>query len=280
MTEKGNDAEQGKMNAPETDVNYVAFKAPNFWAQNPKMWFTQIESRFVTANVSADNTKYHHVVGALDGDILSHVSDIIEKPPMNNKYLKLKSVLIERLSESEEKKLKKLLRDLELADKKPSYLLREMQQLAADKLSEDLLKSLWLQRLPLQVQAILTTSKDSLSNLAAMADKINEVNEYPTVSAVETTTKCNCSDKKRQDKLEEQVAALTRAVEQLTRHSRNTHRQVSNNRARSFSRSKTRDEGVEREREVCYYHDKFGQQARICKGDWCKMHSSRQQTEN
>lgn len=51
---------------------------------------------------------------------------------MSNKYLKLEQVLAEHLCESKEKKLKKLLWDLELDDKKPSYLIRKMQQLAGD----------------------------------------------------------------------------------------------------------------------------------------------------
>jgi len=51
---------------------------------------------------------------------------------VNNNYLNLKQVYDEHLCESKEKKLKKLLRDLELDDKKPSYLIREMQQLAGD----------------------------------------------------------------------------------------------------------------------------------------------------
>jgi hypothetical protein len=35
------------------------FKAPQFWIQNPKMWFIQFESRFVTANINDDEIKFH-----------------------------------------------------------------------------------------------------------------------------------------------------------------------------------------------------------------------------
>lgn len=54
-------------------------------------------------NYNDDKTKFHYVVGALDSDILTYVSDILEKPQVSNKYLNLKQVLAERLSESEEK---------------------------------------------------------------------------------------------------------------------------------------------------------------------------------
>jgi len=59
-----------------------------------------------------------------------------------------------------------------------------------EQLTEDLLKSLWLQRL--QVQTILTISTDSLSNLWNIADKIHEVIEVNSVTAVNALKQCTC----------------------------------------------------------------------------------------
>ncbi|GFY40222.1 transposon Tf2-6 polyprotein [Trichonephila inaurata madagascariensis] len=61
---------------------------------------------------------------------------------------------------------------MELGDRHPSDLLRQMKSLAGSSISDELIKSLWLQRLPQQTQAILSISKDSLNNIAEMADKI------------------------------------------------------------------------------------------------------------
>jgi hypothetical protein len=47
-----------------------------------------------------------------------------------------------------------------------------MKGLAGSSTSEEVIKSLWLQRLPQQTQAILSISKDPLNNIAKMADKI------------------------------------------------------------------------------------------------------------
>jgi len=93
-------------------------------------------------------------------------------------YEALKRRLIERFSESEELWLKKLLSDIELGDQRPSHLLSEMRELASGKVSDELLKTLWLQRLPTQVKIILAASGDSLVNLACMADKITEVTGF------------------------------------------------------------------------------------------------------
>lgn len=168
------------------------------------------------------------------------------------------------------------MRDLELGDKKPSFLLREMQQLSGNQLSEDILKNLWLQRLPSQVQAILTTSTDSLSRLATMADKINEVNETNTIATVSASSKqCNCRADESYSVLELQIASLTKAVEELSRRGRSYDRNgTSQRRARSKSR-----EDAEMKNGLCYYHAKFKDQARTCKGSWCKRHADHY-TEN
>jgi len=55
------------------------------------MWFIQLESRFVTADITDDETMFHYDVGALDGDILTNVSDIFKSPQLK----KLKSRPVE-----------------------------------------------------------------------------------------------------------------------------------------------------------------------------------------
>lgn len=59
--------------------------------------------------------------------------------------------------------------------KKPSQLLRELHELVGNAVLEDLLKTLWTQRLSLHTKAILSANDGSLSVLATMADKIQEV---------------------------------------------------------------------------------------------------------
>ncbi|GBN99473.1 hypothetical protein AVEN_76439-1 [Araneus ventricosus] len=74
-------------------------------------------------------------------EILSQVSDIITSPPNNDMYKTLKERLINIFSDSEERRLKKLLQDVELGDKRPSMLLRQMQDLAGNRVGDELLRS-------------------------------------------------------------------------------------------------------------------------------------------
>lgn len=71
--------------------------------QNSKMWLLQIESRFVMSRITDDETKFYHFIGRLDGDMLAHVPDILEKLPTNNRYKNLKKLLIEHFFKLEEK---------------------------------------------------------------------------------------------------------------------------------------------------------------------------------
>ena len=57
----------------------------------------------------------------------------------------------------------------------PSQLLSHMRSLAGEMVGEPLLKSLWLARLPNQMQSILAALSDELLQLATTADKINEM---------------------------------------------------------------------------------------------------------
>ncbi|GFQ63984.1 uncharacterized protein TNCT_681781 [Trichonephila clavata] len=93
------------------------------------------------AGITADDTKFNHVISVIDSDILNCVCDIILKPPDADKYSTLKNRLIELHSESEASKIRTLLQGLELGDQRPSQLLARMKALAGDTVGEPLLKS-------------------------------------------------------------------------------------------------------------------------------------------
>ncbi|GBM40949.1 hypothetical protein AVEN_156341-1 [Araneus ventricosus] len=130
----------------------------------------RIESQFTIAGITKDETKYHHVVAAIETDVIAQVSDIILNPPEELKYEALKERLIEQFADSETHRLKLLLQELQLGDNRPTQLLCKMRDLSS-KVPEDLLKNLWLQRLPTAVQQILAVSTGDVDALAKMADK-------------------------------------------------------------------------------------------------------------
>ncbi|XP_054267029.1 uncharacterized protein LOC128989183 [Macrosteles quadrilineatus] len=108
----------------------------------------------------------------------SEIEDLLSNPNLENPYTSLKKELIRRLSVSEHKKIKQLLVEEELGTDTPSHFLRRLKSLAGSSVQDDLLRIIWMQRLPAHIQGILQTQLGagvSTESLAVTADKIQEV---------------------------------------------------------------------------------------------------------
>lgn len=254
----------------------VAVRAPPFWKENPALWFRQLESQFHMNGITVSETKYHIAVAALETSVINQVSDVVMNPPAANvMYETLKTRLQERFAESEERRFKKLLSNIELGDKKPSHLWREMRELAGTRVEEGFLRSLWLQRLPAQIQAILSTDDGDVQRLLITADRIHEVfdvrNAVQSVSnlpaprslAYSFPISANTADNPCASDFQRlctQVNELTQQMAALSSSNNNNQRSGSNdrgNRSRSRFRSRSR-------RDECWYHFRFGKEAKKC----------------
>ena len=115
-----------------------------------------------------------------------------------------------RLSESQEKKLKQLLEKEELGDRQPSQFLRYLRRLAGTSVPEDLLRTIWCNRLPASVQTVMATQeKMPVEEAAILADKIYELAPQRSVAAVDANG--------GNSSLEARIEELTRKVEKLSR---------------------------------------------------------------
>ncbi|XP_063244803.1 uncharacterized protein LOC134546161 [Bacillus rossius redtenbacheri] len=101
------------------------------------------------------------------------------------KYEKLRTELVKRLSASQARKTKQLLETEEMGDRRPSQFLQHLRGLAGTAIPDDLLRSLWLGRLPSPTQSILATQTNaSLDALAELAYAIADTNPQPQAAAV------------------------------------------------------------------------------------------------
>ncbi|XP_071039982.1 uncharacterized protein [Parasteatoda tepidariorum] len=238
------------------EVHAVGIKLPAFWEKAPELWFVNVEAQFSVSRIVCDRTKYFHIISTLNSETLSYVSDIVLNPPAEDKYSALKTRLISEFSDSEQKRIKALLSELVLGDDKPSHLLRKMRNLADKKLSDEFLKTLWIQRLPESAQAIISISEGNLDKLSLMADKILDIspNTSKEVHAVK-------NDVSEIAELKGQIAALTEQVSRLTAANERQPRY----RSRHFSQGRYRSQTPRREQtELCWYHQKFGNKAKKC----------------
>ena len=249
-------------NTSSNEVNKVAVKFPPFWDRDADLWFINIEAQFVLSNITQDTTKYYAVVSSLNSEALSHVSDIVRNPPANDRYKVLKDRLIAEFSDSEQKRVKDLLVHTVLGDDRPSHLLRKMRQLADNKVGEEFLKTLWIQRLPKETQAIVSVSDGNLDKLAQMADKIVEI-AHPQIAEMQRTKAFDHGDRADElANLQAQVAALT---EQVSRLSRPSYRRENRYRSKSGHGRNRSQTPKRRNSDFCWYHDTFGGKARQCR---------------
>ena len=252
-------------------ITAVAVKIPPFWPTDPLVWFAQVEAQFATRNITTERTRFDHVVAALSNEFATEVRDIILNPPEADPYSKLKDLLIKRTAASERKRLQLLFTAEELGDRKPTQLLRRMQQLLGDSAGplpdNSLLRELFFQRLPGHVRMVLASSGDtvSLDTLADMADKMLEV-APPTVSSV-TSPAVLQTPPAPPPPASSDVAQLRSEISELRQLISSlqlpTHR---NSRLSSQppSRTSSRASSPSPSSSFCWYHRRFGDKAKKC----------------
>ncbi|XP_067144901.1 uncharacterized protein [Centruroides vittatus] len=126
-----------------------------------------------------------------------------------------------------------------------------MWALASTQVTDEFLRTLFLQRLPNNVCSVLVTKQDSLHTLAAMADKIMEITS-PN-SDICSTSDATAHQTDRLSRLEKAVSELAISIHEL--------------RARSPSRSERRQRSPSPNLpgyNVCRYHLKFKANAKKC----------------
>lgn len=233
---------------PNNNVNAVKIRVPPFWKNDPQLWFLQLEAQFALSNIVSDLTKFNTVVGNIEPNFLDSVKDIIRNPPANNRYETIKTRLTKNFEESDNNKIKSLLTELTLGDRKPSELLHKMQDLSCGKVGDDLLQILWLQRLPNNIQSVLACSADPLQTLATMADKIFETSNNTSINAIAGSSNTNSDLVDMIHKIEDKI--------------NNLNKKIGMSRPRTESKSPKRSNNDSSTDDICWFHKTHGLKAR------------------
>ncbi|KAL4718115.1 hypothetical protein ACJJTC_004103 [Scirpophaga incertulas] len=240
----GNNNNHGNTNSDQAFINRVSIRTPPFCKDRPSLWFSSLEAQFHINGITQEVTKYHFAISHLD-------MECIRESPMR-------------------RKLGVLLESEPIGDRKPSSFLRHLRSLAGPCFPEQLLKTIWLNRLPRHVQLILASWKEqTLEDLWDLADQLMEITFHtppaPVTFEVSSSQAAAPTAADFQD-LNRKVEELTRAVAALTAagpsggaHHLHCHA-TSRRRNRSHSRSRSRSRNMQ----LCWYHARFASKARKC----------------
>ncbi|BHF73832.1 hypothetical protein SprV_0401691600 [Sparganum proliferum] len=185
--------------ADSPDVSTLSFKLPPFTPSNPRVWFRQIEAVFSSSRITSERTRYSYVVQSLPFDVAVDVDDLLDPIPANDPYTQLKNAVIQRVAKSANRMLRELFTQVELGDQTPSQLMRHMRSLlAGSHMDDDIFRQIWLDKLPVPMQQVLSMLDTSISldKVANHADRIREC--YPvgaTCANIQLTSTPDRSDR-------------------------------------------------------------------------------------
>lgn len=275
------DAPPGQVQATNTEYVSLVTKPqlPTFMKDRPDIWFFLIESEFTASRIRSDDVKYNATLRALDADTLQQITDIISAPPIVDKYGTLKEVIIKRTAESRQKQMHRLLNDLVLGDKKPSQLLREMKDLAANSINDEMLHNLWVSRLPPSIRPLLLISEFlNLTALAEMADRLMEtvtlnsnINAiaqpvaamshatHPRIQPVNSTTELQLRE------IQNAISFIIKELDEVKKlQIQQSQKPQYQHQSRPRSQNRDRPRSPSSEGGVCFYHRQYGHDARRC----------------
>lgn len=248
-----------------TEFKRINLRVLPFSPEEPEIWFALLEGQFESNSITNDLVKFTNVINNLDIQHSKAVKDIILNPPANNRYKKIKTELIKRLSASREKKVRQLLVHEELGDRKPSQFLRHLQDLAGPSVPEDFIKTIWCNRLPNNIQTVLASQTfQTLEQVSDLADRIQEITSPCNVAAVATSSHATHAPSSEIAELKKMVERLTLKLDEHTRGSQCSSVRSRPQRRTSTARERSRSNSSYRKYPVCWYHAKFGPQARSC----------------
>lgn len=271
------------------------FKLPNFWKDQPKAWFEFVEGKLKLMNIETDSLKYYAIADVLSSDtnIRRDIRDILDKPPVENKYAALRERLEGVYSETSRQKIETLLSTFELGDRRPSQLLRELQFHAGNMCDTNFLKQIWNRRLPQCIRTVLASLPEDypLEKLSKIADDVLDAQGQNFINSIAKKTVPNEVDTKHvlassvnsiESTLLSAITQLSTQLAQLNSNflTNNSSNDKQNSRQRSRSRSsqheqyrtnsKSRDNSQSRQHDVCWYHRKYNENAKHCRSP-CKF---------
>lgn len=243
---------------------------------NVELYFISLEYWFEASSVTSDGKRFNAVMAQIPLNDLGTIQTEIGTIPPEGKYEHIKPIIIAHFSDSQQKRFREAINDVQLGDAKPSQLYQRMKRLASDSLTETALIDLWAARLPEMAHAAVIQMKDSpikdrLVAADALVDSlrlrnigdvnIRQASNRPTTTNAVSDTATKSMPKKEDDLLEKlckQIAEMERKIGNISNQRGRSKSRDSQHGNRNRSKSNCNHEN-------CWYHWKFGLGAKQCR---------------
>lgn len=244
----------------------VSSRVPDFWVDQPRLWFYQVEAILAPQKLS-DEAKFNMVITKLTKEVIQQLTDLLQLPTSARRYDTLKERLLTIYEESETRQVQKLISEMELGEQRPSQLLRRMRDLARGKIPDDTLKILWVSHLPPPVRAIITVADSAdLDVLARIADKVMETQGSPcSISEVKVTPSTPASSSMDFTAIINEIRRINKRLDSMQSNAGQTNRRGrSQSRRRSNNSSHKNNHATGNPNWQCFYHFRFKEKANKC----------------
>ena len=163
-------------------------KLPEFWPNNPVLWFARAEFNFEVAGVVTEREQFMHTANALPYDALTLVADLVTQPPVVQPYQRLKERLLLSHQLTTVQMAEKILDMPELGDRGPSQLLAAMMEFCPEgEVNTAFFRASFLCRLPKEIRVLLMDEvRGDLKDLAIRADALYQHHKSATVAMLDT----------------------------------------------------------------------------------------------
>lgn len=235
---------------------------PKFWTKEPVLWFKSAESFFKAHNICDDQDRFNYVIRALEPPQLKLAEPLLSGHDSDpNLYKSIKECLTKHYSISKEKQLNNLYHE-NLGDSTPVDFLRRLRACLIsfdlkEPTTEHLLRKVFLEGLPGDVSRLLVAVGEAdLDTLAQKAEDVLSINDNKSNEAPNIGLKQN----KVNAHFEKQLASLASNVECISKRLfPSSGYDLARSRKISVPHDSNDDSGL------CFYHHRYGDQARQCR---------------
>ncbi|XP_053968816.1 uncharacterized protein LOC128870240 [Anastrepha ludens] len=236
----------------KSSTTFPLIPLPSMSGDNIEAYFYSLNFWFEASGVTTDAAKFNIVAASIPQAKLMELRSIIDAAPATGRYKYIQTKLTDNFTESQQRRLQRVLRDMPLGDRRPSDLFNEMKRAAGSTLSESILHDLWVNRLPPYAQSAIIATNVPILDKLKIADSISESMQLREGRLHEVVAPIHTTD----NDLRAEIAELKQRFENVM----NTEM----SQARSRSRTPARPYNTNAAH-LCWYHAKFGTEAKKCR---------------